>query len=152
MLFAELASVSQRVAATSRRLEKIAALAACLQHLAAEEIEIAVPFLSGETRQGKIGVGYSLLRSARPETAAPTPSLNLLDVDRELGSIAEAVGPGSAALRVQSLSRLLARATADEQDFLSRLIMGELRQGALEALVVEAVARAADLAVGEVRR
>ena len=50
------------------------------------------------------------------------------------------------------LRHLLGRATADEQDFLARLLFGELRQGALEGVLVEAVARAAAIAPARVRR
>ena len=152
MLLADLAATSQRVAATSRRLEKIGALASCLQRLPPEEIEIGVQYLSGELRQGKIGVSYSLLRNAWPEASATTPALRLIDVDQELASIAQMVGPGSMATRTQALSRLLARATHEEQDFLVHLIGGELRQGALEGLMVEAVARAGHFPAADVRR
>jgi DNA ligase-1 len=78
--------------------------------------------------------------------------LNLLDVDAQLASIAQAAGPGSAAERKQALSRLLASATPEEQNFLTRLIVGELRQGALEAVMVEAIARASDIPLADVRR
>lgn len=152
MLLAELAATSQRVTATSRRLEKIGALAACLKQLLPEEIEIGVLFLAGELRQRKLGVGYSLLRDGSSTAAATTSTLNLLDVDAQLASIAQAAGPGSAAERKQALSRLLASATPEEQNFLTRLIVGELRQGALEAVMVEAIARASDIPLADVRR
>src|ERR1700674_42096 len=152
MLLAELAATSQRVGATSRRLEKIAALAACLKALLPEEMEIGVRFLSGELRQRRLGVGYPLLRDASAVVASTTPTLSLLDVDGQFASIAEAAGPGSGAKRKQALSRLLASATPEEQNFLTRLIVGELRQGALEAMMVEAVARACALPLAEVRR
>ena len=62
---ADLVATSQQVAGTSGRLAKVAALAALLRRLAPDEIEIAVAYLSGETRQGKLGLGYAALRDAR---------------------------------------------------------------------------------------
>ena len=151
MLLSELVDASERVAQTSRRLEKTSTLAACLRQLVPEEIEIGVAFLSGETRQRRIGIGPALLREVRSE-GATTPSLELAAVDGALSQLAETVGSGSSALRSRLLKGLFARATHKEQDFLLRLLLGELRQGALEGLMVEAVAQAASLPVIEVRR
>src|SRR5437016_1711935 len=63
MLFAAVVETSRRVSETSRRLEKIDLLAALLRQLDPEEVEIVVAFLSGYTRQGRIGIGYATLRA-----------------------------------------------------------------------------------------
>ena len=142
---------SARVAQTGSRLAKRDAIAACLRTAAPDEIEIAVAFLSGETRQRKLGVGYAALSGLRSD-AAPLPSLTLHDVDEALARITGSTGKGSASDRSAQLHALFARATRAEQDFLIRLLVGELRQGALEGVMVEAIAAAATVPVADVRR
>jgi DNA ligase-1 len=150
-LLADVVRTSGEVARTSSRLAKVAALAECLKRLAADEVEIAVPFLVGEARQGKLTIGFSMLRSARFPPAA-APSLSLDDVDRAFTDLKLTKGKGSAQRREALLKSLLERATAEEQDFLARLIIGELRQGALEGIMLDAVAAASGLKPAEVRR
>jgi DNA ligase 1 len=148
--FAALVRVSNQVAATSSRLAKIRELADFLRPLEREEIEIALPYLSGDIRQGKLAVGYASLQSRAG--AAPAPSLTLRDVDAAFEKLKQVKGKGAAENRTALLRELFARAMADEQDFLARLIVGELRQGALEGIMVEAVAAAASLPAADVRR
>lgn len=151
MQLAELVRTGREVAATASRLEKVALLADLLRALAREEVETAVAFLGGEPRQGRLGVGWKLAREALGVPAAE-PSLALLEVDRAFEALAGLSGKGSAAARRERLGALFARATADEQDFLLRLLQGELRQGALEGVLVEAVAAAAGMLAERVRR
>jgi DNA ligase 1 len=151
MLLAHVVETSRRVAETSRRLEKVELMAALLKQLSGEECEIAVAFLSGYTRQGRIGVGYAALRdSAAPATEAE--NLEIADVDRAFTSLAAVVGRGAEAHRRELLHGLLARATEPEQKFLTSLLFGEIRQGALEGVMLEALARASGAAASEVRR
>ena len=112
------------MAATSSRLEKIGALADCLRRLAQEEIGIAVAFLSGETRQNKLGVAPAAIMQARAAIPTSSPALSLSDVDGALESIAQTSGSGSIAERKRLLADLLARSTAQEQEFLVRLLFG----------------------------
>jgi DNA ligase-1 len=151
-LLADTAAVSRRVSETSSRLEKIRELAEHLRGLAPDEIPIAIAFLSGETRQGKLGVSYAALRSAEGTSPARQPALTLQQVDDELAALAGLGGKGSAGARTQKLAALFGRATAEEQDFLARLMVGELRQGALKGVMVDAIARAAGVPVETVRR
>jgi DNA ligase 1 len=146
MRLARVAETSLRIAATSKRLEKIELLAGILREAHGEEIEIAAAFLSGRTRQGKIGIGYSAIAESSSEPAA-NALLHLAEVDRAFAAIANA-DPRD---RVALLKHLLARATAEEQRFVSMLLIGELRQGALEGIMVEAVAKAAGLPLERVR-
>jgi DNA ligase-1 len=148
---AELVRVSNQVAATSSRLAKIRELADFLRPLERAEIEIALPYLSGDIRQGKLAVGYAALQSARVGHAG-APSLSLADVDAAFQRLKQIKGKGAADMRTALLRELFQRATADEQDFLVRLIVGELRQGALEGIMLEAVAAAASLPAADVRR
>ena len=73
-------------------------------------------------------------------------------MDAAFAALAGIAGKGAAASRAQALGSLFARATRDEQDFLRRLVYGELRQGAQEGVLVDAVARAASVTAGRVRR
>jgi DNA ligase-1 len=151
MLLAHVVETSRRISETTKRLEKIDLLTGLLRQLRPEEIEIAVAFLSGSTRQGRIGIGYATIRNA---TGSPAdgPSLEVIEVDRELQSIAATQGKGSEGRRRELLHGLLARATHAEQQFLTRLLLGELRQGALEGLMLEALAKASGLGLDRVRR
>jgi DNA ligase-1 len=123
-----------------------------LTRLAPEEIEIATAFLSGEIRQGRVGVGYAAVAAASDASPAAEPSLTLRDIDDELAALAKATGKGSAGERARRLRALFERSTRDEQDWIRRLIAGEIRQGALEGVLVEAVARAAGIEPARVRR
>jgi len=152
MLLADLVATSRRVAETRSRSEKTGALSHLLRRLSPEEIDIAVAFLSGHLRQGRIGLGGAAVRSAMPGSAAEEPFLTLGEVDAAFSRIASVSGAGSTSERGRLLSALLARATRDEQDFLVRLIYGELRQGALAGLMAEALAAAAEVPADEVRR
>ena len=148
---AALVRVSNQVAATSSRLAKIRELAEFLRPLEGREIEIALPYLSGDIRQGKLAVGFAALQAARAEAVA-APCLDLTDVDAAFDQLKRVKGKGAAEKRAALLRELFQRATAEEQDFLVRLIVGELRQGALEGIMVEAVAAAAQLPAADVRR
>jgi DNA ligase-1 len=152
MLLGALVQTSQAVAATSGRRRKIEHLAALLAQAAPEEIETAIAYLSGDVRQAKLGVGWATLQAARPDHAPAESSLRVADVHDTLDRIAGTSGKGSAQARGRLLRDLLGRAGAAEQDFLVRLLTGELRQGALEGIMVEAVARAAGLPPADVRR
>ena len=150
MLLAEIAGVSRAVATTSARLAKIETLAAALREAGPLEVPIAVGYLSGELPQRQIGIGWAALRDGF--TPAATPSLTLSDVDTALSAIGAVYGKGSTATRKALVSELFGRATEGEQQFLYGLLSGELRQGALEGVMTEAVARAAAVPVAEVRR
>ena len=152
MLLHDLVQTSRSVAATSGRLAKIDLVAALLKRAGPDEIEIAIAFLSGSLRQGRIGIGYATLQAAQPEQAAAAHTLELAAVDAALQRLATTTGKGSTQMKQRLFGELFARGTADEREFLLRLLMGELRQGALEGLVTEAVARAAGLEAGAVRR
>ena len=151
-LLAELVDTSRRVGSQSGRLAKIAQMASFIRSLDDDEIGVGVAYLCGETPQGRQGIGYALIRDARPETSASAPALTLAEVDAAIGSTQAASGRGSVGLRKRLLAGLFERATEAEQDFLVRLLLGELRQGALEGLVIEAVAAAAELPPADVRR
>jgi len=151
-LLINLVDASQRVGATSSRIAKARELAGLLGSVSPDEIETAVHYLSGETPQGRIGIGYSILQAAASTTAVSAPGLSIAVVDSCLAMIASLRGAGSAARRAQALRDLFSRATAAEQAFLLRLLAGELRQGALAGVMVDAIAAAAGLPGTQVRR
>ncbi|HEY0746877.1 MAG TPA: ATP-dependent DNA ligase [Steroidobacteraceae bacterium] len=151
-LIAELVRASQRVGASPSRKTKVRELSSLLRALAPEEIDTGVHHLSGEIPQGKIGVGFSSLRAAASTLPSNSETLSIAEVDRRLTELAAIRGAGSAARRAAALEDLFALATADEQAFLLRLLIGELRQGALAGIMVDAIAAAAELPVAEVRR
>jgi DNA ligase-1 len=151
MRLAEVVRTSDTVAATPARSAKVAALATLLTQLAPEEVEPAVAFLTGRPRQGKIGVGWATLRAIESPAAAE-PSIEVLELDATVDALQALTGPGSAAARQQLLASLLGRATAAEADFVRRLLIGELRQGALDGVMTDAVARASGAGLAAVRR
>jgi len=146
-----LVTTSNRVAATSGRLAKIELLADLLKQATPAEIELAIAYLSGTIRQDKLGVGWATLQKAKTH-AAQAPRLELRELDAILEKIAATTGKGSAGAKQRLLGELFSSATNEEQDFLFRLLSGELRQGALEGVMVEALAKARDLPAKEVRR
>jgi DNA ligase-1 len=165
MLLHEVVRASAAVAASPGRLAKIAEIARLLREVTPEEMPAAVAFLSGELTQRQIGVGYAALvdllgpaagggAELPSDLASPPaePTLTLAEADAAFGAIGAQAGPGSQAERRQLLRRLLARATADERQFLVRLLAGDLGQGALAGVMTEAVAAAAGVPAATVRR
>src|SRR5579871_7032825 len=150
MLLTEVVETSRRVAETSKRLEKIALVAALLRELHGDEIEIVTAILSGRVRQGRIGVGYRSVQ-ATAEPASP-PSIEVLDLDRAFEAISNTSGSGSERQRRDLLQELLRRATAAEQIFIKELLLGGLRQGALEGIMLEALAKASGVPLERVRQ
>jgi DNA ligase-1 len=151
MLLVNVVETSRRVAETSRRLEKVDLLASLLRALDPEEVEIVVAFLSGYVRQGRIGVGWATIRAAAAPPAE-SAAVELHEVDRMLAALATVAGRGSEQRRSELLQTLFARATGAEQSFLTSLLIGEIRQGALEGVMLEALAKASSIAVERVRR
>ena len=153
-LLAELVSTSARVGGTSSRLAKVREIAVLLGRLSRAEIGIGVSYLAGELPQGRIGVGYAALQAAALAAGQSPqhPSLSVEQTDREVAQLAAIHGAGSAQRRGAALSDLFARATAEERTFLLRLLVGELRQGALAGVMVDAIATASGVTGAQVRR
>lgn len=169
MLLAEVAATSDAVAATRSRLAKRAAIADLLRRTAAgdqaepgdggggaagadtaDDLEIVVSYLAGALRQRRTGLGYAALRDLPPPAA--TATLTVRDVDAAFAEMATLEGPGSAQARSTAAADLFGAATEREQAFLRGLVAGELRQGALDSVVVDAVAEAAGTPADAVRR
>lgn len=151
MLLADLVARADAVAATSARTEKIESLAGLLQQADGREAGVVAGLVAGDPRQGRVGVGWATVAGLEADPAQE-PTLTVADLDAMLDAIADTAGGGSARRRLDILEGFLARATAPEAGFVRRLLVGELRQGASEGVVVEAVARAAGVAAASVRR
>ncbi len=154
MDLAELVATSAAVAATRSRSEKAVLIAATLQAATPGEIGLVARYLTGGLRQRRPGVGWASFRDAPPPRADidGADRLTVGDVDTAFEAMSTDTGPGSAGRRVALLHELMSRATADEQRYLAGLVGGELRQGALESIVVDALAKAFAVPVAAVRR
>src|SRR5262245_6593841 len=150
MLLARIAETSADVTATSSRLAKVKRIAECLADASPEEVSIAVAYLSGELPQGTVGVGWAALRDL--PAPADTPSLTVIEVDAAVTRLQVITGKGSQAARREELVGLFSRATEPEQRLLVGLFLGELRQGALEGVMADAVAKAAEVPATAIRR
>ncbi|MEO7586531.1 MAG: ATP-dependent DNA ligase, partial [Arachnia sp.] len=150
MLLKELVDASAAMKATRSRLAKKAALVAVLRHVTADEAAIATSYLSGELRQRRTGLGWRSMATLPPTTH--DASLTLAEVDDAFEAMAALSGPGSQGRRSLILDGLLRRATAGEQSYIAALVTGELRQGALDALVIDALAEAVGAPTDAVRR
>ena len=151
MLLNDLVTTSLSVAGTRSRSAKVALLADLIARFGPDEIEIGVGFLIGQPRQRRLNVGWATAWKDRT-VAADEPTVTLLDVDQCFQQLADASGTGSQTARTALVTGLFGRATHDEQNYLRRLIVGEMRQGALEGVVTDAVAKAAGVPLDVVRR
>ncbi|MTD54210.1 ATP-dependent DNA ligase [Amycolatopsis pithecellobii] len=151
MFLADVVNASAELAATRSRKAKIATLAGLINRAGQGELPAVVAFLTGQPSQGRIGTGWRTLAELGAP-AARGPTLTVAEVDAALGEVAGIAGSGSAKRRAEALHGLFARATEDEQYFLFRLLTGELRQGALEGVMIDAIAAAAEVPGEAVRR
>jgi DNA ligase-1 len=151
MLLADVVATASAVSATRARSAKIAAIAELLVRLEPAEVLPAVGLLTASPRQGRLGVGWgSLAHLSVPH--AEEPLLGILDVDAAFAELAETSGTGSAGRRTRALETLAGRASGEEWDFLVRVMLGELRTGALEGVLLDAIARASERDASDVRR
>jgi DNA ligase-1 len=152
MDWSRLVELVHRIRATSKKSEKVALIAGLLKQAREREIELLALYLTGSLPQGRIGVGWRTLQPALPSGPAVGEPLVLMDVDEALETVAAQTGPGSAERRLRALHALFERADEPGRRLLVELLTGEVRQGALDGLVIEAIARAADLPASDVRR
>lgn len=151
MLLSEVVACSAAVGGTRSRTAKVEAIARLLGRCAGEEVDVAVAFLAGHPRQDRLEVGWAAIREV-DVAPADAPSLTVAEVDAVLEELTGVAGAGSRTGRLDRLRDLFARATADEHDFLRGLLLRELRQGAKEGVMIQAIARAADVGEAPVRR
>ncbi|MGO4257296.1 ATP-dependent DNA ligase [Marmoricola sp. RAF53] len=150
MLLADLVTTSARVAGTRSRTAKRGFLAELLRAVPADEIEIAAAYLSGTLRQRRTGVGWRGLADLPAPAAGP--SLHLTAIDARLEALSALAGEGSATARRAAVAELFGALTADEQDYLRAVMTGAVRQGALDSVLLDAIAEAAEVPLAAVRR
>ncbi len=149
VLFEQVARTSAAIAQASSRKKKVALLADLLKQVDPDQRAIAARYLSGNVGY-KLGISYATVHDMRVP-AAQAASLSIADVDARFAAIAGMAGSGSSKAKKDAFGALLAASTELEQRFLGALVVGELRQGALDALVVDAVAQATGLEAKRVR-
>ncbi|MFD8644674.1 ATP-dependent DNA ligase [Streptomyces zaomyceticus] len=154
MLLARVAEVSREVSETSARSRKIGLLAELFAEAEPEDSPLVIAYLSGRLPQGRIGIGWSVLKEVAPPAVSPAEQsgLTIRRVDEVLTELAAVSGTGARAERTRLVHVLFAAATDEEQRLLLRLLSGEVRQGALDAVALEGVARAATVPAVELRR
>jgi DNA ligase-1 len=146
MLFIkDFVQISEKVAATPKKKEKVSLLSNFFKEAKGKEISLSAFYLSGELPQGRMGIGWITLQEALKGVPFLLEPLSLVDLDNYFDSVARERGPGSSARKVQILREAFSHAGEKERVFLTRLILGEIRQGALEGLILEAVAHATSL-------
>ncbi len=150
VLLQEIVEASGAVAATRSRKAKVEVLARTLGQAHPEHVEVVAAYLSGTLLQRRTGLGWRSL-GALPSPAVE-PTLDVAEVNRAFQEIADLSGPGSQGARAAAVAQLFSRATDPEQQWLRAVALGEVRQGALDSLLQEAVAAAAGLPVAAVRR
>lgn len=144
--------VSRGVALTSSRKGKINQLAGLLAALAPPDIQPVVAYLTGDIPGGRLGVGPAAVRKASGAEPSAESRLTVGEVQARLDDLRRIQGAGANKRREAQLGDLFAQATGEEQRFLADLLLGNLRQGALAGVMVNAVAQAAALPLGKVRR
>jgi DNA ligase 1 len=150
VLLQRVVEVHDRLRRTRARHQKRDAVAQLLAEAGTDELPVVATYLGGRLRQRRTGLGWEAWRDVPPPAASA--SLTVADVDSAFAAIAAASGPGSREARRALLTDLLSRATPLEQDYLRGLALGEVRQGALDAALLEAVAAATSVPVALVRR
>ena len=148
MLLRQVVDTSRAMAETSKRTVKVTLAAELLRQLALEEVQPVAAYISGVTRQGKIGIGYATLRDTLGSPSS-APVLSVMDLDAALERLSGTRGTREKQI---VLRELMAKATESEQHFLTALLVGELRQGALEGLMIDALSKAAEIGTERVRR
>jgi DNA ligase-1 len=150
VLLQEVVATSGAVAATPSRKAKVGAIAELLGRCPVDEIEIVTSYVGGMLRQRRTGLGWRGVSSL--PAAASVPTLTVAEVDAAFARIASLSGPGSQAMRSSAVADLWRRATAPEQAWLRGVVTGAVRQGALDAVVQEAMARATGVPLTAIRR
>jgi DNA ligase-1 len=150
VLFADVVAASAAATATRSRLAKTTAVAEALRAAGPEDAATVAAYLSGVLPQRRVGVSWRGLSSL--PVAATAATVTVAEVDAALSAIGAIAGSGSGATRAEAVGGLFGRLTAPEQDYLRALVTGQVRQGALDGVMLGAIAAAADLPEAEVRR
>ncbi|HVP77205.1 MAG TPA: hypothetical protein VMV04_04870 [Thermodesulfobacteriota bacterium] len=152
ILIKDLVELSGKVGSTTKKKEKVSLLAGFLPRAKGEEIGLAVRYLSGQLLQGRLGIGWATLQEVFQDLSGHPRSPSLIEIDCSFKGISLEKGAGSSERRIRLLRDIFSSLQQDEREFLTGLILGEIRQGALEGLVLEAIAQASTLPVDRLRQ
>lgn len=151
-----LVQLTHQLRSTSKKTEKVTLLAGFLKQTRNKESELAALYLTGALPQGRIGVGQRTIEACLSESSGFNPGfhprLTLDEVDDAFGRIAADQGSGSAERKGALLRALFQRADPEEERFLTDLLLGEMRHGALEGVLFDGIAKAAGLPPVTVRQ
>jgi DNA ligase-1 len=151
MLLGRLVDVVERIRATTRKTGKVALIAELLKETRGRESELVALYLSGTLPQGRIGVGWRTIQAAMTDEPTSGEALSLTEVDAAFAALEAEEGAGSSYRRMRALRGILQRALPAQRRFLAELLVGELRQGALDGLVLDAISAASGLPSPDVR-
>ncbi len=154
MLYDDVVQLSQRLAATTKRTEKVSEIAKVLAQVPLNLVRPLIGFLIGEPMQGRFGVGWATVREAslgaRPDDVAAEVTID--EMHLVFDRLASMSGPGSQKDREAILHELFSRMSRNEQHHALRLLTGELRQGANDGVVSDAVIKASGVTAADFRR
>ncbi len=88
----------------------------------------------------------------KQDTLLSRPPLTILEVKRQLDELAKVFGNGARKRKERIIEGLLARSSPVEAKFIIRMILGEMRTGFQEGLLVEALSKAFNVSSDLVRR
>lgn len=179
--FATFSELCERLGATSSRLERTRLVADYLRELTPEDVEVATRLLLGRafpeahgrrlalggralwqaveaaggapsstTWAGAVDIG-EVVKRAMPGSASGPP-LDLRTVNAAFAAIAELAGGGSRQRRIAMLTDLFRRSTPVEAKYLAKIVVGEMRHGVQEGIVLDAIAALGGVPAATVRR
>ena len=150
ILFAELVDLCKNLEATTKKNEKTDLIEEFLQKLKEEEISPAVFLILGtifpasDSRALNVSAAaIQRVTSIIGGSKSDAPPLTILDVHNYFCEIASTSGRGSRQKREDLLASLLSRARARENEYIIKIIFGEMRHGVAEGVMVKAIAQAA---------
>jgi DNA ligase 1 len=157
--FLELAQLCRNVEATSKRNEKIGLISAFLKAITQEEVPLATLFLAGkafpESDPRVLEISYATISDARKnlgQSRLTEHSLTIRDVYDTLERIAKTSGSKSRDRRLSLLQTIFTQTAPIEAEFLTRMVLGEMRIGVVEGVLLDAIAEASGVPRDTVRR
>jgi DNA ligase-1 len=145
MNFETLVHASERLRSTASKKEKVAIISDLLGRSRERETYLLAHYLVGSAPSGKLGIGWKTIQNAIEGLGPPNRSAPMVEVQRYLTDLSATKGAGSTQRKTRLLRELFGRMKEEERSFLVGLLLGELRQGALEGLVIDAIAEASSL-------
>jgi DNA ligase 1 len=159
--FSIIAQLCRSLEETTKRNEKIRLISEVLRKIRADDVPFVTLFLAGkpfpEADPRVLEISYATLSTAG-KTLSQTlltdssDSLTIAEVFSTLERLAEIKGAGSKEKRLTLLSSLITRTTPLETEYLSRMLLGEMRIGVVEGVLLDAIAEASGISRQLVRR